>query len=254
MNQTRLFLSLLTVCAAAGLAPAVTLPARAQTARAVMTFREAASVWRDVRKSAAELDQTIKAGKLGDVHEAAFAVRDRVVTLPYNSEGLSASNRKKLDQHVRAVAVIAKQLDKHGDANNASGVRLQQTRLKQTLAAIQGLYPAGTFAAAMPQTASGKEAALFLTPGGAYTKADIAANGNKTVSQKYPGFVAAHDPKPKMGERVCPITDTKANPNLTWVVGGKTYQFCCPPCVTEFVTKAKTNPASLKDPAAYVKK
>ncbi len=95
---------------------------------------------------------------------------------------------------------------------------------------------------------------LFLTPGGRYTEADIRANGRKTVAQKYPGFMAAHDPKPQPGDRVCPITDTKANPKLTWVVGGKTYPFCCPPCVVEFVKKAKTNPASIKEPAAYVKK
>jgi YHS domain-containing protein len=95
---------------------------------------------------------------------------------------------------------------------------------------------------------------VFLTPGGLYTKADIKANGNKTVSQKYPDFMAEHDMKPKKGQRVCPITNTVANPKLSWVVGGKTYQFCCPPCVTEFVKKAKTNPKAIKAPEAYVKK
>lgn len=102
--------------------------------------------------------------------------------------------------------------------------------------------------------AKATERSLFLTPGGVYTKADIKANGNKTVTEKYPHFMAAHDAKPKKGDRICPITDTKANPKLTWVVSGKTYQFCCPPCVTEFVTKAKTAPGSIKGPEAYVKK
>lgn len=97
------------------------------------------------------------------------------------------------------------------------------------------------------------QAALFLTPGGRYTAADITANGRKTVAQKYPNFMAAHDAKPKPGDRVCPITDTKANPKLTWVVSGQTYQFCCPPCVVEFVKKAKTNPQSIKAPDAYIK-
>jgi YHS domain-containing protein len=66
--------------------------------------------------------------------------------------------------------------------------------------------------------------------------------------------MAEHDAKPKKGQRVCPITDTVANPKLSWVVGGKTYQFCCPPCVTEFVKKAKTNPKAIKAPEDYVKK
>jgi roadblock/LC7 domain-containing protein len=94
---------------------------------------------------------------------------------------------------------------------------------------------------------------VFLTPGGLYTKADIKANGNKTVSQKYPDFMAAHDAMPKPGERLCPISKTKANPKLTWIVGGKKYTFCCPPCVTEFVKQAKTNPKSIQAPEAYVK-
>jgi multiple sugar transport system substrate-binding protein len=38
---------------------------------------------------------------------------------------------------------------------------------------------------------------------------------------------------------ICPISKTKAAPKFSWVVGGKTYQFCCPPCVDEFVQTAK---------------
>ena len=98
------------------------------------------------------------------------------------------------------------------------------------------------------------ERTLCLTPGGLYTKADIKANGGKTVSEKFPDFLATHDAKPKPGTRICPISETKANPKLTWIVGGKSYQFCCLPCVTEFVNKAKKEPKSIKKPEAYVKK
>jgi len=101
---------------------------------------------------------------------------------------------------------------------------------------------------------SDKMRALFLTPGGLYTKADIRANGNQTANQKYGNFMASHDATPKPGQRVCPVTKTVANPTLTWVIGGKKYQFCCPPCITEFVAKAKKDPKSIKAPEAYVKK
>ena len=57
---------------------------------------------------------------------------------------------------------------------------------------------------------------------------------------------------PKPGDKICPITDTKANPKCTWIVGGKTYQFCCPPCIDEFVRLAKENPDKVKDPEEYV--
>lgn len=106
----------------------------------------------------------------------------------------------------------------------------------------------------MPSGVSGaEEKKLYLTPGGKYTEADIKANGNVTAAQKFKGVMAAHDLKPKPGDRICPITLTKANPKFTWVVGGKSYEFCCPPCVDEFVQTAKTRPAEIKEPADYVK-
>lgn len=99
-----------------------------------------------------------------------------------------------------------------------------------------------------------EEQKLYLTAGGLYTEADIKANGNATASQKFAGFMSAHDMKPKPGDKICPVTMTKANPKCTWVVGGKTYEFCCPPCVDEFVKLAKENPNDVKEPDAYVKR
>ena len=98
-----------------------------------------------------------------------------------------------------------------------------------------------------------EEQALYLTPGGKYTEADIAANGNVTASQKFKGVISSHDMKPKSGDRICPITLTKANPKFTWVIDGKPYQFCCPPCVDEFVKLAKEQPEEVKIPDTYIK-
>jgi hypothetical protein len=107
----------------------------------------------------------------------------------------------------------------------------------------------------MPQGVSAaEERELYLTPGGIYTEADIKANGNTTASQKFKGVMSSHDMRPKPGDKVCPITQTKANPKFTWVVAGKTYEFCCPPCVDEFVKTAKESPEEIKEPDAYVKK
>lgn len=108
--------------------------------------------------------------------------------------------------------------------------------------------------AGMPgKVTSDAERELYLTPGGLYTAADIEANGNQTATQKFAGFMAAHDLKPKPGDKICPITLTKANPQCAWVVDGKSYEFCCPPCVDEFVRLAKTRPQEVKPPDAYVK-
>ena len=100
------------------------------------------------------------------------------------------------------------------------------------------------------------ERELYLTPAGIYTQADIEANGNMTASQKFKGFMAKHDMHPKPGDKICPVTMTKANPACAWVVGGKKYEFCCPPCVDEFVSWAKNEETikDIEDPEFYVKK
>ena len=108
--------------------------------------------------------------------------------------------------------------------------------------------------AGMPDKVSGdEEEALYLTPGGLYTAADVEANGRVTASQKFKGLKSSHNARTKAGDRICPISETKSNPQFTWVVGGKTYEFCCPPCVDEFVREAKEQPRNIKAPGEYVK-
>ena len=101
---------------------------------------------------------------------------------------------------------------------------------------------------------SDEEQTLFLTPGGAYTAADIVANGKTVPTVKYKGVRAQHDDNPKPGEKICPISKTKANPKFSWVIGGKIYEFCCIPCIEEFVVLAKEKPTEIKDPETYRKK
>ena len=98
-----------------------------------------------------------------------------------------------------------------------------------------------------------EERQLYLSPGGVYTVADIRANGNALPSQKYRGFKATHDYSPLPGERLCPVTQTKANSACTWFIAGHEYQFCCPPCIAEFVRLAKERPEQIQLPNAYVK-
>jgi hypothetical protein len=106
---------------------------------------------------------------------------------------------------------------------------------------------------AMPAGVSGEEERqLYLMPGGKYTAADIEANERATASEKYRGFRASHDFAPEPGDRVCPVTRTKANPGCTWTVDGKEYQFCCPPCIDEFVRLAKERPEQVPEPSHYV--
>jgi YHS domain-containing protein len=93
-----------------------------------------------------------------------------------------------------------------------------------------------------------------LTPGGRYTAADIEANGNMTASQKFKGIKSEHDMKPEVGDMLCPISGTKANSKFTWIIDGKPYEFCCPPCVDEFLASAKESMDPLPDPDSFIKK
>ena len=104
------------------------------------------------------------------------------------------------------------------------------------------------------KVADANEEKLYLTPGGKYTEADIKANGGVTASAKFKGVKAEHDLKPKAGDLICPVTLTKANPKFSWVIDGKTYQFCCPHCVDEFVSLAKEKPDEIKPPEFYRQK
>ena len=98
------------------------------------------------------------------------------------------------------------------------------------------------------------ERALYLTAAGIYSEADIAANGNQTASQRYATFRSAHVMNPPVGSLLCPVTFTKANSACTWIINGHEYQFCCPPCIDEFVRTAKESPQDISPPDAYIKR
>ena len=107
----------------------------------------------------------------------------------------------------------------------------------------------------MPAAVTGaEEKKLYFTSGGKYTQADIEANGKLSAGQKFRGFMSKHDMNPKLGDFICPVTLTKANPKIEWIVGGKKYLFCCPPCVDEFVRMAKEEPSEVKEPEDYIQK
>ena len=126
---------------------------------------------------------------------------------------------------------------------------------KQYLGDFKEKPDAGHKHSAMPAPARGDDSrALYQTPGGAYTAADIAANGPALPAVKFKGLKATHNIEPAAGDKLCPVTLTKSNPAFAWVIGGKTYEVCCPPCLDELVQLAKDKPGELKDPGEYRKK
>ena len=133
-------------------------------------------------------------------------------------------------------------------------VNISGERFRLGFTSVTAAHDTADAATGMPDKLAGSEEHdLYLVPGGRYTAADIVANGNTTASKKFRGIKSSHDMFPKDGDRICPITETKANPKFTWVVDGKAYLFCCPPCVDEFVKTAKASSETLAEPDSYVK-
>jgi hypothetical protein len=99
-----------------------------------------------------------------------------------------------------------------------------------------------------------RETKVFLTPGGIYTQADIEKNGNTIPALKFKGVFWSHDDNLSVGDKVCPVTANKADPQCYWWVNEQKYEFCCPPCLEKFVKWAKDSPEKVKDAGAYVKK
>ncbi|HEX8875476.1 MAG TPA: heavy metal-binding domain-containing protein [Phycisphaerales bacterium] len=214
---------------------------------------------------------------------AQFQHDGKVITVPFTfnvakGEGKDEHGEKGKDEHKHSAApantvcpITADAADAkitrdfkgqavafHDPASAAAWEKLSETeKMSKFVAAIAASSAKGGHDGddSMPTGVSADdERALYLTPGGVYTEADIKANGSVTAGDKYKGKMAKHDMKPKAGDKVCPITMTKANPKFTWIIGGKTYEFCCPPCIDEYVLLAKTSPKEVLDPSEYIKK
>ncbi|MDA1249618.1 MAG: hypothetical protein O2820_10375 [Planctomycetota bacterium] len=98
------------------------------------------------------------------------------------------------------------------------------------------------------------EKELYLTTSGTYTASDIKANGSQTASSRYSGFQSNHNIQPQPGDRLCPVTKTRASNECSWIIAGRTYYFCCPPCIDEFVKQARANTTPLPPPDSFIKK
>lgn len=220
---------------------------------AAVCFAKAGETWGQVLADRKALAKAIAEKRLADVHDLAFSLRDNIVTLPYKSGDLTAAKKATLQTQVALLAERTEQLHASADANDLVKTRITFAKLTKTIDSIAALYPANTLPSGEVRPITAADKALFLVPAGAYTKADIQANGNTSPYVKFAGYVPSHDTQVKSGEMVCPISETRPDPALKWTISGKEYTFCCPPCIAEFVQKAKKTPVAIKAPESYRK-
>jgi hypothetical protein len=114
-------------------------------AKGAAALKTPAAIWKEVTKHALQLDKSIQAKKLGDVHEHAFAVRDYVKMLPAKSTRLSAATKAKLTKGVGTVTSLASELDEAGDSGKQAETEALNKKMHTVLNAIKGLYPASVW-------------------------------------------------------------------------------------------------------------
>jgi YHS domain-containing protein len=104
------------------------------------------------------------------------------------------------------------------------------------------------------RVATDMERELVLKPGAGYTQADVEAAGGIIPSAKYKDVSPGHSMRAMRGDRLCPVSRIKADSRISWNVMGRTYQFCCSPCIVDFVSLAKKRPEEIVAPENLVSK
>jgi len=99
-----------------------------------------AAIWQSVDQETEGIAKEIQTGKLGELHQHAFAIRDLVAALPARSASLPPDKLAKVKSDSKFVATLAQRLDAAGDANNKAAVEANYQKLKDVIRSIKGNY------------------------------------------------------------------------------------------------------------------
>jgi hypothetical protein len=99
-----------------------------------------AAIWQSVDQETEGMAKGIQTGKLGELHQHAFAIRDLVGALPAHSASLAADKLAKVKSDVKFVATLAQRLDAAGDANNKAAAESNFEKLRDVLKSIRENY------------------------------------------------------------------------------------------------------------------
>lgn len=91
-------------------------------------------IWKEIHKHHEESAATVKAKKLGEVHEHAFAIRDLAKALPAKAH---PDHKKMVENAVKRVSQLAEDLDKSGDAGNQATTEANLKKMDAALKALE---------------------------------------------------------------------------------------------------------------------
>jgi Skp family chaperone for outer membrane proteins len=99
-----------------------------------------AAIWQSVDRETEGMAKEIQTGKLGELHQHAFAIRDLVGALPALSASMAADKLAKIKSDAKFVATLSQRLDAAGDGNNKAAAESNFEKLKEVLKAIRVNY------------------------------------------------------------------------------------------------------------------
>ena len=94
-------------------------------------------IWKEIHHHHQELKDTVKAAKLADVHEHAFAIRDLGKALPAK---VPAEHKKHAENTVKKLSQLAVDLDKSGDANDQAKTEANLKKLDTLLKEMEDMF------------------------------------------------------------------------------------------------------------------
>ncbi len=97
-------------------------------------------IWKEIHHHYQELKDTVKAGKLAEVHEHAFAIRDLGKALPAK---VPSEHKKHVENMVKKLSQIAADLDKSGDAGNQAKTEANLKKLDALLKEMEDMAGPG---------------------------------------------------------------------------------------------------------------
>jgi hypothetical protein len=97
-------------------------------------------IWKEIHHHHQELKDTVKAGKLAEVHAHAFAIRDLGKALPAK---VPSEHKKHVENMVKKLSQIAADLDKSGDAGDQAKTEANLKKLDALLKDMEDMAGPG---------------------------------------------------------------------------------------------------------------
>jgi len=101
----------------------------------------AAATWQLIDKNLAQLENLIRAGKIGDLGSSAYGIANAFKLLPGQSSSLPSDKLAEVRGDVNIVGSEVSKLDKAGEHGDPKGVQSNLRALKATLAKVRAYYP-----------------------------------------------------------------------------------------------------------------